>query len=265
MRRGPPTSGWPDRREQARPRCSSAPASSPRSPPPGSSGSAQPGCRSTTPARSTRCSPWPAASACSGSGLQVVVGRLPSRTTVPPAVSLAVGAVVGLLVAVGMPVGGWYAACVGAADGRDHDGDDVRRRPPRPAAAAGRMGAARRGRPGRGDRPAGRDRAVARPVRTSAHRRAGGHRDRRGRCCRHGAAAWRRTSTPAARRSPSCRALRRRRGDPVRAVGPDGAGLRRRPAAPARRRGGRLLAWPPRSPGRRSSWRCCSPSWPCRR
>jgi hypothetical protein len=48
-----------------------------------------------------------------GLGLQVVVGRLPDGATVPPQVSIAVGVTVGALVAVGMPIGGWYAVSVG--------------------------------------------------------------------------------------------------------------------------------------------------------
>lgn len=49
-----------------------------------------------------------------GLGLQVVVGRLPEGSTVPPIVSLGVGLLVGVLVAVGMPIGGWYAVSIGA-------------------------------------------------------------------------------------------------------------------------------------------------------
>ncbi len=52
-----------------------------------------------------------------GLGLQLVIGRKPQGTTIPPAMSLGVGAVVGVLVGVGMPVSGWYAVEVGALMG----------------------------------------------------------------------------------------------------------------------------------------------------
>ena len=52
-----------------------------------------------------------------GLGLQLVIGRMPRGTTMPIAMSLGAGAVVGLLVGFGMPVSGWYAVAVGGLMG----------------------------------------------------------------------------------------------------------------------------------------------------
>lgn len=52
-----------------------------------------------------------------GLGLQLVIGRMPAGTTMPASMSLGAGAVVGLLVGIGMPVSGWYAVAVGGLMG----------------------------------------------------------------------------------------------------------------------------------------------------